>query len=213
LTTAFRGDDLIVVSGECAADTGGPSVTWHYRIVRGRLTSEFEFIASGWLVTKPHPDGKATARVGLAVLSPDGTRLATAAREKAVQIWDAKTGKHFDMLPQRGFVEALAWSPDGETLALNAGTTVRLYDVAARAERVAFKVKYCYLPRMAFSPDGRLLATTDNGTGVHLWDVATGVRRTTLRAGRERRVPVAFAPDGLTIAAGGANGTVAVWDV
>ena len=66
---------------------------------------------------------------------------------------------------------------------------------------------------MAFSPDGRLLATTDSSAGVHLWDAETGQLRTTLKAGRERRMPVAFAPDGLTVAAGGGNGSVVIWDV
>lgn len=206
---AIRDSDLVLLGGG-RTETGEWVV---YELSPIRLPPKRSFVARRSTRTEPHPAALATRGVGIIRLSPDGRLLATAAREKAVQLWDATTGKHLGPLPQRGFVEALAWSPDGGTLALNAGVTTRLYDVATRTERVAWKVKYCYLPRLAFSPDGRLVATTDNGTGVHLWDVATGVRRTTLRAGRERRVPLAFAPDGLTVAAGGANGSVAIWDL
>ncbi|HEY1377709.1 MAG TPA: hypothetical protein VGF55_12995 [Gemmataceae bacterium] len=207
-TVTFRDQELILAAGRQLAESG----PWGYVIVRLRPGGSPDV---NEVLTQPHPDGKVTrgGHDATTALSADGQFLATAAREKAAQLWDARSGEHLGSLPQRGFVEALAWSPDGRTLALNAGVTVRLYDVAARTERVAFKAKYCYVPRLAFSPDGRLLATTDNSTGLHLWDAATGARRATLRAGRERRRPVAFAPDGLTVAAGGANGSVVVWDL
>lgn len=204
---AYRGSDLFVVSGE----DRGPG-DWVYRVVRGRPNSVRGLKVVRTLSTKP-PSATVTRGGGFIDVSPDGRRMATAAREKAIHFWSLRTGQHEGTIPQRGFVEALAWSPDGETLALNAGTTDRLYDVKTFTERVTWPVKYSYRPRLAFSPDGRLVATTDSSAGVHLWDAATGARRTTLKAGRERRIPVAFAPDGLTIAAGGGNGSVAVWDV
>jgi WD40 repeat protein len=204
----FRGHDLFFVTGESRSRG-----EWVYRIARGRPNVFRGYKTLRTHPTRPHPQGQVTHGSGIIDLSPDRRLLATSAHEKAVQLWVERSGKHLATLAEQGIVEALAWAPDGETLALNAGTTVRLYDVKTLAERVAWKVKYSYHPRLAFSPDGRLLATTDSSTGVHLWDAATGARKATLRAGRERRVPVAFAPDGLTIAAGGGNGSVALWDV
>jgi WD40 repeat protein len=167
--------------------------------------------------TRPPPPGTYASKghccANLATLSPDGRTLATSAGEKAVQLWDAHTGDHLGTLRQRGFVMALAWVPGDRVLAVNAGVTVRLYDIETRAERVTWPVKYCYIPRLAFSPDGRLAATIDNTTAVHVWDTGTGRPRASLRAGRERRISVAFAPDGLTLAAGGWHGSVAIWDV
>jgi WD40 repeat protein len=203
----FRGKELIVISwGET------PTHWWNYKVFRGCLDSQCRYQPGEPLKTEGHPEA-VTLGSGRAELSPAGDVLATAANEKAVQLWNARSGKHRASLPQRGFVEALAWSPDGATLAINAGVTVRLYDVATLTERIAWKVKYANRPRMTFSPDGRLLATTDASAGVHLWDADSGRLTTTLKAGRTRRVPIAFAPDALTLAAGGMDGSVVVWDL
>ncbi|PBC80226.1 MULTISPECIES: helix-turn-helix domain-containing protein [unclassified Streptomyces] len=65
---------------------------------------------------------------------------------------------------------------------------------------------------MAFSPDGRTLASVDGAGGIRLWDVSTGKTRTTLtdNSGAES---VAFSPDGRTLASGEDNGGVQLWDV
>jgi WD40 repeat protein len=70
---------------------------------------------------------------------------------------------------------------------------------------------------LAFSPDGKTLASCGGGSGgsrgfVWLWDVARG-RQTAALAGHTDYVySVAFSPDGATLATGGADGTVRLWD-
>jgi WD40 repeat protein len=63
---------------------------------------------------------------------PDGTRLATAARDGAVWLWDLARGEEVARLRGHGgFVWSLAFSPDGATLASGgADATVRLWDTA-----------------------------------------------------------------------------------
>ena len=65
----------------------------------------------------------------------------------------------------------------------------------------------------AFSPNGKLLATTSNDTTVTMWDTATWqpTRQYGWEIGRLRAV--AFAPDGLTCAAGSDIGKVVLFDV
>ncbi|MFE7681325.1 WD40 repeat domain-containing serine/threonine protein kinase, partial [Streptomyces anulatus] len=66
---------------------------------------------------------------------------------------------------------------------------------------------------VAFSPDGRTLATGSGDWEVRLWDMATD-RTTATLTGHEGWVEsVAFSPDGRTLATGSADHEVWLWDV
>jgi WD40 repeat protein len=66
---------------------------------------------------------------------------------------------------------------------------------------------------VAFSPDGKLLATAAADRIVRLWDAGTGQLRHTLRGHTDIACDVAFSPDGRTLASAAYDGTVRLWDV
>src|SRR5262245_55895568 len=65
---------------------------------------------------------------------------------------------------------------------------------------------------VAFSPDGKILATASGDKTVKLWDPATGKERATLKGHEDCVTCVAFTPDGGLLASGGFDKTVRVWE-
>jgi tricorn protease-like protein/quercetin dioxygenase-like cupin family protein len=109
-----------------------------------------------------------------------------------------------------GRVYAIAFAPDGKTLAVggsypDAGQ-VELWDIVTRKNQASLK-QPDWVRSLAFSPDGKTLATGNEGKGVRLWDPATGKKISDLRG-----LAAAFSPDGKRIATGGQDGITRVFD-
>lgn len=116
-----------------------------------------------------------------------------------------------EVMPRRGHNEA-AFSPDGSLLAVDGGTTAYVYRTESLELVTKWRVKHTYSPRLAWSPDGRLLARADASTTVRLFDVGAGTEVVARTAQRQRGTAIAFAPDGLTLLVGTYGGNVVVWD-
>jgi WD40 repeat protein len=145
-------------------------------------------------------------------LSPDGKMLAAeeAWRENdgkdikgGVALWDVAAGKVVRDFNEDAF--ALAFAPDGKTLAINPrkGEGVLLWDVAGGRQRGKLGGDKINIRALAFSPDGKLLAGCDFQGTVHLWDASSGEEKAVLQHSDSQTAScLAFAPDGKTLAVG-----------
>ncbi len=152
-------------------------------------------------------------------LSPDGKRLASAAWDKTVQLWDWDTGQ--EVLALRGHTDpvmAVAFSGDGRRLfSASIDNTLRIWDATPLAEDAPAQERRlqgheAHILRVAFSPDQRTLATAGMDGTAKLWDVRSRKLVRTLPGHDKMVASVAFHAGGKLLTTATVDGTVVQWD-
>lgn len=189
--------------------------------------------------TRFNPDGirrvtsMAAERVQAVVFSPDESLLATASHDDQLRFFDAQTWEPRGAIAAgHGMADCLAFSPlrDSRILASAGNQSLKLWDSSTRKALYDLPGHNSLVFAVAFSPDGKVLASTAQRTDprgnaaaeIKLWDVTTG--RALWTVGLEDAGmlnSIAFSPDGRLLAGGGrdagdsegAFGKVALWEV
>jgi WD40 repeat protein len=167
-------------------------------------------------------DGSTTA----AAFSPDGMRLATACADGTARLWKVANGQPLGLpLRHQGSVQQVAFSPDGQRLATASfDGSARLWTTRVSREtgqphgpRMGRKSLPTQLPwsglRVAFSPDGKLLATTSSDLFARLWEVPSGEPYGPPIPLPSALEAVVFSPDGKLLATGCMDDAVRLWEV
>jgi WD40 repeat protein len=90
---------------------------------------------------------------------------------------------------------------------------IKLWDVATCREIANLKGHTYHVRSVAFSPNGKTLASGSSDETIKLWDVASGKERATLTGHSGTVFDVAFSPDGKTLASASGDHTIKLWDV
>jgi WD40 repeat protein/serine/threonine protein kinase len=154
---------------------------------------------------------------------PDGRRVAARAADETVRVWDVADGRELRRFTPGGVVRCLALSPDGNRLAsggwlLDSKTSqslsgrIKIWDLAGGRELLELVGETRAVEALAFSPDGRTLASGGPSRTVLLWDAVTGKPLRTLAGHKDLVLSVRYSPDGKFLASGGVDQTVRVWD-
>jgi WD40 repeat protein len=132
-----------------------------------------------------------------------------------VRLWDVRRKKEvFARKESEGWVFAVAFSPDGRTIAVGGSLGVGLRDAASGKPRPFPEgPNHRHSNAVTFGAGGKALASGGSGTTALLWDVARGRVRATL-SGHARPVSsVALARGGNLLASGSEDRTVKLWDL
>jgi len=144
-------------------------LVWH-----ARGTLQLQEVETGMLSgTFQHEDFVSDYAV-----SPDGTILASSAAKTinneflpVIMLWDTSTSTELSTLVISDPVTALQFSPDGKLLAVAAGNSLQLWDVASGTMLTTLGGHTDIILELAFSPDQHTIASAGLDNQLYLWQI------------------------------------------
>lgn len=180
-----------------------------------------------------------TSYVRSVAFNEDGKYLASAGNDNSVTLWDVASGKELQSWTDHAdWVRSVVFSPDGQYLAsASDDKTITLRGFAPKLgddpnsvynkwnrylaanpgeeykEARTLSGHTSSVLSLAFSMDGRYLASGSTDGAIKIWNVATGREVRTLTGHNSAVNSVAFSPDGRSLVSGSSDDTVLFWDV
>ncbi|KAG9019328.1 hypothetical protein FRB95_005647, partial [Tulasnella sp. JGI-2019a] len=178
------------------------------RAVRGRAR---QWSRTLWTASKH------SGAVNAVAMFPDGTTIVSGSNDKALRLWDAKTGAAVGqaMEGHTDWVRCVAISPDGTRIVSGSDDkTVWLWDAkTGAAVGQAMKGHTDWVHSVVISPDSTTTVSGSDDKTLQLWDAKTGVAIGQAMKGHNDWVRcAAISPNGMIIVSGSYGMTLQLWD-
>jgi WD40 repeat protein/serine/threonine protein kinase len=166
--------------------------------------------------------GEHAKEITALVFSPDGRYLASIGNDDVVKVWDARNLGEPQPNPRGfpgisvGFTDSLAFSATENRLAVvTDDDSVVVHDLEGGDRALRLSHPGHRPLALAFSPDGRWVASGGMDSTVRLWDARSGALRRTLRSHIDLIVRLRFSrlPEGTRLISASRDGTVKIWDM
>ena len=146
-------------------------------------------------------------------ISHDGRLLATGGDDSKVRVFDLASMSEVNSFETGYAIRTLAFSQSSNDVLIGGRTgQVEVWNTDSATKRLAAAGHTGTVVGVAFSPDGRMLASVSGDKTAKLWDAQTGGEQLTLQGHSGGIYGVAFSPDGSKVVTSGWDKTVRLWD-
>jgi uncharacterized protein with WD repeat len=168
---------------------------------------------AGFLPAMPEPGAAPPVALTQAEETPEAHDDPPATAAPFISAANAGQIELIEVVERDFLTGAMAWSPDGELLALSHAEGILLYDTDTFTMPRMLEIERLIALKVFFSPDATLLGVVENSAVVRLYDVATGEELIAFEGHDNRVLDAAFSPDGTLLATASQDRTVRLWDV
>lgn len=157
--------------------------------------------------------GHAAGYPTVARASADGSRILSASEDGTVRLYDVGSGRSRSVKSDATRKYAVAIDRTGRRIAVGGEGRLIYIQRADDSERRALRGHTDEIYALAFSPDGKRLASASKDGTARIFDVVTGKLERTLRGHADAVTSVAYSADGARIVTTGTDATIRIWRV
>jgi len=219
----FFGDTSTMEANEKLAESAGTEVLEFSNDGRHFVTGDRNGVLRLWDAStrrELRTIGRHANEIAGLHLSSNGMSLCSWDAKDLLKRWNLSTGEQTASVPVPHRFHALAFSSDQSRLAIGSGAAVALVDITTQGPMsvqrrpAAFHGHRQTVHALAYSPDGRFVASGSADDTVRVWDVNQRRAEVVLGGNRGGEVSsLVFSPDGRRLAVGAeVSGLVKIWD-